>query len=223
MNKLQVFDNPEFGKMRSIQIDGEPWFVGKDVAAALGYQNPNEAIQDHVDDEDKLNSKTLLKLNSNSTGLDLGQRGNWLINESGVYSLIFGSKLEGAKRFKRWVTNEVLPSIRKTGSYTLPGYASISKVIELVEYTREKMKAEGKEKTEIAHACREIADNYGVFLPSFFTDDESMTEQDWDKAIDFIYSQPKGHQPSYQDFIANQSNIRQLRGRKPKRKGLFGK
>ena len=215
MNELQIFNNPEFGKMRSIQIDGEPWFVGKDVAAALGYENTRDALAKHVDEEDK-----------NTVAIRDGIQGNpnmVIINESGVYSLIFGSKLEGAKRFKRWVTNEVLPSIRKTGSYTLPGYASISKVIELVEYTREKMKAEGKKKTEIAHACREIADNYGVFLPSFFTDDESMTEQDWDKAIDFIYSQPKGHQPSYQDFIANQSNIRQLRGRKPKRKGLFGK
>ena len=215
MNELRIFTNSEFGKMRSIQIDGEPWFVGKDVAAALGYENTRDALAKHVDEEDK-----------NTVAIRDGIQGNpnmVIINESGLYSLIFGSKLEGAKRFKRWVTNEVLPSIRKTGSYTLPGYASISKVIELVEYTREKMKAEGKEKTEIAHACREIADNYGVFLPSFFTDDESMTEQDWDKAIDFIYSQPKGHQPSYQDFIANQSNIRQLRGRKPKRKGLFGK
>lgn len=215
MNELRIFTNSEFGKMRSIQIDGEPWFVGKDVAAALGYENTRDALAKHVDEEDK-----------NTVAIRDGIQGNpnmVIINESGVYSLIFGSKLEGAKRFKRWVTNEVLPSIRKTGSYTLPGYASISKVIELVEYTREKMKAEGKEKTEIAHACQEIADNYGVFLPSFFTDDESMTEQDWDKAIDFIYSQPKGHQPSYQDFIANQSNIRQLRGRKPKRKGLFGK
>lgn len=215
MNELRIFTNSEFGKMRSIQIDREPWFVGKDVAAALGYENTRDALAKHVDEEDK-----------NTVAIRDGIQGNpnmVIINESGVYSLIFGSKLEGAKRFKRWVTNEVLPSIRKTGSYTLPGYASISKVIELVEYTREKMKAEGKEKTEIAHACREIADNYGVFLPSFFTDDESMTEQDWDKAIDFIYSQPKGHQPSYQDFIANQSNIRQLRGRKPKRKGLFGK
>lgn len=105
MNKLQVFDNPEFGKMRSIQIDGEPWFVGKDVAAALGYENTRDALSRHVDDEDK-----------NTVVIHDGIQGNpnmVIINESGVYALIFGSKLDSAKRFKHWVTKEVLPSIRK--------------------------------------------------------------------------------------------------------------
>lgn len=88
--------------------------MGKDVAAILGYANPNEAIQDHIDKEDKLNSKTL-----SSFDLDLGQRGGWLINESGLYSLILGSKLESAKKFKHWVTSEVLPSIRKHGMYAV--------------------------------------------------------------------------------------------------------
>lgn len=86
--------------------DGEPWFVGKDVANILGYANPSEAIQDHVDAEDKLNSKTLLSCN-----LDLGQRGGWLINESGLYSLVLSSKLPDAKAFKRWVTSEILPYV----------------------------------------------------------------------------------------------------------------
>lgn len=92
--------------------DGEPWFVGKDVAKILGYANPNEALHYHVDNEDKLNSKTL-----SSFELNLGQRGGWLINESGLYSLILSSKLPSAKKFKRWVTSEVLPTIRKTGGY----------------------------------------------------------------------------------------------------------
>lgn len=92
--------------------DGEPWFVGKDVAKILGYANPNEALHYHVDNEDKLNSKTL-----SSFELNLGQRGGWLINESGLYSLILSSKLPSAKKFKRWVTSEVLPAIRKTGGY----------------------------------------------------------------------------------------------------------
>ncbi|MCR5795227.1 MAG: hypothetical protein K6G61_07805 [Solobacterium sp.] len=87
---------------------GEPWFVGKDVTETLGYQNASKALTDHVDEEDKLNNETLLSL---------GQRGGWLINESGLYSLILSSKLPGAKRFKRWVTSEVLPSIRKNGGY----------------------------------------------------------------------------------------------------------
>lgn len=112
MNEVKIFENEEFGSVRTVVIEGEPWFVGKEVAEVLGYSNPNEAIQDHVDAEDKLNSKTL-----SSFELDLGQRGGWLINESGLYGLVLSSKLEGAKRFKRWVTSEVLPTIRKTGGY----------------------------------------------------------------------------------------------------------
>lgn len=99
-----------FGNVRAIMRDGEPWFVGKDVANILGYANPSEAIQDHVDAEDKLSSKTLLSCN-----LDLGQRGGWLINESGLYSLVLSSKLPDAKAFKQWVTSEILPPIRRTG------------------------------------------------------------------------------------------------------------
>lgn len=108
MNEIQVFNNPEFGEIRTVSINDEPWFVGKDVAQVLEYQNPSKAIADHVDHEDKLNNESLSSL---------GQRGGWLINESGLYSLILGSKLPGAKKFKRWVTSEVLPSIRKTGSF----------------------------------------------------------------------------------------------------------
>lgn len=109
-NKLAVFSNPDFGEVRTLEINGEPWFVGKDVATALGYANPSKALIDHVDEEDKLNNETLSSL---------GQRGGWLINESGLYSLIMNSKLEKAKEFKRWVTSEVLPSIRKTGAYDI--------------------------------------------------------------------------------------------------------
>lgn len=115
MNNLQIFKNADFGEIRTTVIDNEPWFVGKDVAEILGYTNPNEAIQDHIDGEDKLNSKTL-----SSFELNLGQRGGWLINESGVYALVFSSKMPRAKEFKRWVTAEVLPSIRKHGAYMTP-------------------------------------------------------------------------------------------------------
>ena len=106
--KIQVFENTEFGKIRAIEIDGNPWFVGKDVATTLGYVNPAKALQDHVDEDDKLNNKSLLSL---------GQRGGWIINESGLYSLVLLSKLPTAKKFKRWVTFEVLPSIRQHGAY----------------------------------------------------------------------------------------------------------
>ncbi len=115
MEKLEVFKNEEFGEIRTIIINNEPWFVGKDVAEILGYANPSEALAEHIDIEDKLNSKTL-----SSFEVDLGQRGGWLINESGLYSLILSSKLPTAKKFKRWVTSEVLPAIRKHGAYMTP-------------------------------------------------------------------------------------------------------
>ncbi len=108
MNELKVFENAEFGAIRTVEQGGEPWFVGKDVAEVLGYADTNKAIAMHVDDEDKLNDKT---------SSSLGQRGGWLINESGLYSLILSSKLPTAKKFKRWVTAEVLPSLRKHGLY----------------------------------------------------------------------------------------------------------
>lgn len=115
MNGIQIFKNEKFGDIRTMIIDEEPWFVGKDVANALGYSNQNEAISDHVDAEDKLNSKTL-----SSCDFDLGQRGGWLINESGLYSLIMSSRLSEAKAFKHWITSDVLPTIRKHGAYMTP-------------------------------------------------------------------------------------------------------
>lgn len=108
MNELRIFNNPEFGEVRTTEINGQPYFVGKDIAEILGYTNASKALADHIDAEDKLKNETLSSL---------GQRGGWLINESGLYSLILSSKLENAKRFKRWITAEVLPSIRKTGGY----------------------------------------------------------------------------------------------------------
>lgn len=111
MQKLQIFKNEEFGEIRTVTIDNEPWFVGKDVAESLGYSDTNKAVAMHVENEDK-------KLND-KTSSSFGQRGATLINESGLYALIFGSKLELAKRFKHWVTSEVLPTIRKTGGYQM--------------------------------------------------------------------------------------------------------
>jgi len=108
MNDLQIFNNSEFGQIRTVEINGEPWFVGKDIAAALGYSNTADAITKHVDVEDKDIAKC------DTLG---GIQNLTVINESGVYALVFGSKLESAKRFKRWITSEVLPAIRKTGHY----------------------------------------------------------------------------------------------------------
>ena len=108
MNGLKIFKNSEFGEIRIVEIGGEPWFVGKDVAEVLGYTNTAKAIRDHVDDEDKLTERIVLS----------GQNREVIfINESGLYSLILSSKLPTAKAFKRWVTSEVLPAIRKHGLY----------------------------------------------------------------------------------------------------------
>ena len=114
MNTLQVFENPKFGSIRTVEIDGEPWLVGKDVAAALGYgkgKSLANAIANHVDPEDKGVTELM------TPG---GMQKVTIINESGLYSLILSSKLPGSKKFKRWVTAEVLPSIRKTGGYSVP-------------------------------------------------------------------------------------------------------
>lgn len=111
MNDIQIFNSPEFGNIRTVTIDGEPWFVGKDVAEALGYAKARNAIKEYVAEEDAL------KQGVPSEG---GIQQTTIINESGLYSLIFGSKLESAKKFKKWVTSEVLPSIRKTGAYQMP-------------------------------------------------------------------------------------------------------
>lgn len=107
MNELKVFQNSEFGTLRGVEIDGESWLVGKDVAERLGYSNPQKAIRDHVDDEDRTVNESFTV---NGTMVVL-------INESGLYSLVLGSKLPNAKKFKRWVTSEVLPAIRKHGGY----------------------------------------------------------------------------------------------------------
>lgn len=112
MNDLAIFENPEFGHIRGLKIEGEPWFVGKDIAAALGYSDTAQAIRKHIDDEDKG------AVESTTPG---GKQNITVINESGLYSLMLKSKLPGAKKFKRWVTSEVLPSIRKTGAYSMPG------------------------------------------------------------------------------------------------------
>ena len=109
MNELKIFESPDFGKVRTMEINGEPYFVGKDVAEILGYTNPQKAIRDHVDDEDKTVNE-LFTVNGTMASL---------INESGLYSLILSSKLPKAKEFKRWVTSEVLPSIRKHGAYAV--------------------------------------------------------------------------------------------------------
>lgn len=121
MNELQIFENPEFGQLRKVTIDGEPWFVGKDVVTALGYKDAINALKDHVDECDKRGWQIATQK---------GVRDTTIINESGLYALIFNSKLERAKQFKHWVTSEVLPQIRKTGNYLAEADTRLSVFIE---------------------------------------------------------------------------------------------
>ena len=110
MNNLKIFENAEFGQIRTAEVDGEPWFVGKDVAEALGYAEPRSAVSKKVEEVDR----GVAEMETPS-----GKQNMTIINESGLYALIFGSKLESAKRFKHWVTSEVLPAIRKHGAYAV--------------------------------------------------------------------------------------------------------
>jgi len=112
MNALKIYENAEFGQIRTVEINGEPWFAGKDVAEALGYVKPLNAIAAHVDEDDSLKQGLIDSMGRTQETI--------IINESGLYSLILGSSLDSAKKFKRWITSEVIPSIRKTGSYNLP-------------------------------------------------------------------------------------------------------
>ena len=137
MNDIKVFENDAFGSVRTIDREGDVWFVGKDVAEILGYTNPSKALADHVDEEDKLNNESLSSL---------GQRGGWLINESGLYSLVLSSKLPTAKQFKRWVTSEVLPAIRKTGEYHVPQtYLDALKTLVASEEEKERLALENEQ------------------------------------------------------------------------------
>lgn len=142
-NEIQIFTNEQFGRVRTLTKDSEPWFVGKDVAVALGYAKPENAISAHVDEVDK------------TTTLIQGDGSNYksktiLINESGLYALIFGSKLDSAKVFKRWVTSEVLPAIRKTGAYAMPqDYPSALRALADSEERRLILQTENEQQKQI--------------------------------------------------------------------------
>lgn len=208
MNELQVFSNSEFGNIRTVTIDGVPWFVGKDIADALGYGNSRDALAKRVDAEDKGVA------NYDTLG---GTQRMVVINESGMYSLILSSKLPSAKKFKHWVTSEVLPAIRKTGHYEAPGYTpkatSVGEVVNLIKVTRETMKEQGASPTEIATAVKKICDQFGVQLPACFIKPKETTLQDVYGMIDYIFSHERGRGkplPTYEDFIVYQANVKRL-------------
>lgn len=159
MNEIFNFKGQE---VRTVDVNGEPYFVGKDVAEILGYQNPSKALKDHVDDEDKVNNETLSSL---------GQRGGWIINESGLYSLILSSKLPQAKEFKRWVTSEVLPAIRKHGMYAIDDILenpdmAIAALQKLKEERQLRLKAQEEvaQQNQIIHELQPKATYYDLIL-----------------------------------------------------------
>ena len=157
-NKLEVYSNVEFGAVRTLTIEGEPYFVGKDVAEILGYTNTPKAIRDHVDDEDKLTERIVLS----------GQNREVIfINESGLYSLILSSKLPNAKKFKRWVTAEVLPAIRKHGSYNAD-YSSLSPQLQYLISLEQKTKALEQKQTELENKLAESEKNRDEIIKATF-------------------------------------------------------
>lgn len=158
IKEIQIFANDQFGEVRTLNKDGEPRFVGKDIAEILGYTNPSKALADHVDDEDKLNNETLSSL---------GQRGGWLINESGLYSLILSSKLPTARAFKRWVTSDVLPAIRKHGEYTAPKVSQkrLGEVNSAARIIRQTFKEAGMAPQFVAVAMKSLYAPVGVEIP----------------------------------------------------------
>ena len=143
-NALMTWENEEFGSVRSMVIDDEPWFVAKDVATALGFSNRNDAVLKHVDEEDRWGRETRPHPKSGRPYvIDTKGRKQYpvFINESGLYALIFGSQLEGARKFKRWVTSEVLPAIRKSGNYTASPAVSVREVAVTLQKLTERVSA----------------------------------------------------------------------------------
>lgn len=168
MGTLKIFENPEFGKIRTMKIDEEPWLVGKDAAEILGYSNPSKAVLDHVDEDDK--RFVMLRVSDSQNG-NLVKTA--VINESGLYSLVLSSKLPTAKKFKRWVTSEVLPAIRKTGSYQVKSerkYMALPSVNHSVEILRKAWERAGVDEKRMAAAVtsiyQQVYKEEGVEIPS---------------------------------------------------------
>lgn len=172
MNELKIFENPEFGAVRTVEIGGEPWLVGKDVAAALGYSNPRDALGTHVDDEDK----ATVAIHDGSQN-----RSMTVINESGLYSLVLSSKLPGARKFRRWVTAEVLPSIRKTGGYALPkDYPSALRALADAEEKRLALAAENEAQRQVIADFQPIKQYVDTILSSTRTLTTTQIAADYD-------------------------------------------
>lgn len=188
MKDLKIFNNEEFGQIRTIlDENSEPWFVGKDVADILGYSNTPKAIKDHVDADDKRTERIVHPLG--------GSQNTTIINESGLYSLIFSSKMEKAKEFKRWVTSEVLPAIRKDGGYMMASKGEsdeeiLARAMIIANKSIERLKLEGKQKDQIIGELKPKADyvdkilqNKSLIKVSSIAKDYGMSAQEMNKLL----------------------------------------
>ena len=197
MSNIKIFENPEFVKVRTIVIDDEPWFVGKDVAEILGYSQPSVAISKKVDDDDKGISKM------ETPG---GEQNTIIVNESGLYSLILSSRLPTAKKFKHWVTSEVLPSIRKTGSYNLPDFNNPAEAARAWanEYeAKQKLLTENKvmkPKAEYFDCLvdRNLLTNFRTTAKEFHMKQKQFI--DWLLENKFVYRDQKGSLQPYSEY-----------------------
>lgn len=199
-DEIQLW-NYEGSSVRTIQKDGEPWFVLKDVCKVLEISNSRNVVN---------------RLEPFEKGVHLvdtlgGAQEMTIINESGLYAVILRSDKPQAKPFRKWVTSEVLPAIRKTGAYATqcaPKASSIREVVNLIRITQETMEARGCSASDIAKVVKGICDQFNVKLPDCFVKPETTTMRDVYDMIDFVFSWPGKRKPTYDDFIVHQATLK---------------
>lgn len=219
MNNIQVFNNEELGCIRTVMINDQPWFVGKDIANYFGDSNYRRSLS-RLDEDEKGVSQMY------TPG---GKQNMTVINESGLYSLMFYMQPQKAKgvsqndtlinerisklrKFKRWVTSEVLPAIRKTGHY---GNTPLKDVINLIRITRDNMEKQGASPTQIAETINGICEQYGINLPNFVIHPEQVTMKNVFDMVDYVFSQPRGrgHKAlTYDDYVAHKASVKMIGG-----------
>ena len=208
-NKIQVFEKEEFGRMRTVVLNGEAWACAADVATALGYKNTKDAISKHVDPEDKqvVQRSQIATFENNLpkeafpmdfVTSEIPVRGLTFINESGLYSLILSSKLPKAKEFKRWITSEVLPALRKTGHYGAaqkPTPTDPAKLAELVDTVAGLARAQRKNPREVAYCAAVVMHQYGVDLPGEFLTSQIHGEHILAQELEAEWNRVRNYKP----------------------------
>ena len=218
INKLQVFKNREFGEIRTIQEDEVIWFCGADVCKALGFkENVSNLLQKHCKTPGVTKRNTGVQTGIKADGSPAIQQIPMLyINEPNLYRLIVHSRLPSAEKFEKWVFEEVLPTIRKTGNYA-PALknASVGEVVNLIRVTRETMQDQGKSPEEIAATVKNIGQQFGIRLSRWVIEPEKVNTEDLNEAVDYVfdtYTPGKGkRKPKYEKFLVHVS-IQQLEG-----------